>query len=51
MSEKTREETIEDLIEHAKILGRGADDWTFISNIAEMGKYLIELDGESLEEE
>ena len=51
MSNKTREETIEDLIAHAKIMARGADDWTFIANIIAMGEHLIKLDGESLEEE
>ena len=44
---KTREMIVEDLIEHAKILGKGTEDWQFIENITMMGKALIELDGEA----
>ena len=45
---KTREMIVKDLIEHAKILGEGAEDWQFIENITMMGKALIELDEDEL---
>lgn len=46
MSEKTREEAIADLIENAKAISRGAEDWQFIENISRIGMYLRKLDGE-----
>ena len=49
MSEKTREEAIADLIEHAKAISRGAEDWQFIENISLIGRYLRELDGEDID--
>ena len=49
MSEMTREEAIADLIEHAKAISRGAEDWQFIENISLIGRYLRELDGEDID--
>lgn len=43
---KTREQVVEELIEHAKIISRGAEDWQLITNISNMGAYLRELDGD-----
>ena len=43
--EKTREQIVEDLIDHAKILGKGdTEDWQFIENIILMGSALLEID-------
>ena len=43
--EKTREQIVEDLIDHAKILGKGdTEDWQFIENIILMGSALLEMD-------
>ena len=49
MSEMTREEAIADLIELAKAISRGAEDWQFIENISLIGRYLRELDGEDID--
>lgn len=49
MSEKTREEAIADLIETAKVISRGAEDWQLIENISLIGRYLRELDGEDID--
>lgn len=43
---KTREQVVEELIEHAKIISRGAEDWQLITNISNIGAYLRELDGD-----
>lgn len=43
---KTREQVVEELIEHAKIISLGAEDWQLITNISNMGAYLRELDGD-----
>ena len=43
--QKTREQIVEDLIDHAKILGKGnTEDWQFIENIKSMGSALLEMD-------
>lgn len=53
MSEMTkaeaRERAIADLIENAKAISRGAEDWQFIENIELIGRYLRELDGEDID--
>jgi len=48
---KTREEIVEDLISHAKILGGGVEDWQFIENIIFMGMALLEIDHDGVEED
>ncbi|MBT94305.1 MAG: hypothetical protein CMA60_05710 [Euryarchaeota archaeon] len=46
MVEKNREQVVEELVEIAKIVSQGAEDWQFIENIIKIGAYLRKLDGD-----
>ena len=37
---------VEELVEIAKIISQGAEDWQFIENIIKIGAYLRKLDGD-----
>ena len=51
MVEKNREQVVEELVEIAKIVSQGVEDWQFIENIIKIGAYLRKLDGDDSEED